>query len=112
MDTMLNCPSDLKQTHYNFREFISQEELKELFSKKKNNYSEKPVGSTNFKHEINQVVQTQKQQVLIKQMDKKFVLTAADIDCIITNENQEMIDRALELIITAESKREILDNLV
>ena len=52
-----------------------------------------------------------KQHILIKLLSKKFGLTEKERGLINSITDLEMLDKALEEIIFAETKKEILDNL-
>ena len=52
-----------------------------------------------------------KQQVLVRQLSRKFALTDADRRRIEETENTELLDAALDEVVTAESKEQVLGKL-
>ena len=52
-----------------------------------------------------------KQQVLVRQLLRKFALTDADRRRIEETENTELLDAALDEVVTAESKEQVLGKL-
>ena len=99
IDWVLMLPQKLNKIYY--------EEIKDLGGNKKMPYItdlEKDAMGQGF---INGQI-TDKQEILIKLMNKKFKLTKKEHDIISNEFNPEILDKALDEIIPADTKDDVL----
>ncbi len=102
----------IRETHQRYDTFTSDEENRRIYEARMKLLRDYNTGfHQGMEKGVEEGALTDKQNVLIRQLDKKFGLPAGDKKLILSTTNPDQLDAALDEIITAESLNQVLVKL-